>query len=245
MDPSVVSFWMHQCTDQDDIEEFVKNTDFPSKDGTSNKSGGVIFVAVNDTMSNSSNSWQIPNSGSHWSLLLIVVGCDKNYYNNNHEEEEEEDDSDSEDDGDDPEVTLRFWHFDSQNSGNIRAAQDIAERMRLHAYPGKKDDENNRKGNSDTMKVIQAKTPQQLNGYDCGVHVLGAAKIFSSTIPKMINNDISDKKSGKFRLDSLEEILRKEVEKCPLNFCSKLRNEISSEILRLHQEKLRVLSTSK
>merc|ERR1712161_130978 len=111
MDPSVVSFWIHQCTDQDDIKEFVNNIDFPGKDGTSSNSG-VIFVPVNDNMSNSSNSWQIPNSGSHWSLLLIVVGCDKNENNND----------------DDSEVTLRFWHFDSiRNSGNIRAAQDIAE----------------------------------------------------------------------------------------------------------------------
>mmetsp|Transcript_37222 Transcript_37222/g.41934 ORF Transcript_37222/g.41934 Transcript_37222/m.41934 type:complete len:309 (-) Transcript_37222:3-929(-) len=241
MDPSVVSFWIHQCTDQDDIKEFVNNIDFPGKDGTSSNSGGVIFVPVNDNMSNSSNSWQTPNSGSHWSLLLIVVGCDKNECNNNDKDDSDSEDDDKNDNDDDSEVTLRFWHFDSiRNSGNIRAAQDIAERMRLHVYPGKKNKEN-----SDTMKVIQAETPQQLNGYDCGVHVLGAAKIFASTIPKMINNYSGNNKFDNFFLDSLDDALRKVIGKCPLNFCSKLRNEISSEILRLRQEKLQLLSTSK
>jgi sentrin-specific protease 8 len=228
MDPSVVSYWMHQCTDQDDIKDFVNNTNFPKPKGRNgNGGGGVIFIAVNDDMALSSNGWQIPNSGSHWSLLLIIVGCGDDNNNNN--------------DDDDSEVghsSLRFLHFDSiRNSRNIRAAEDIAKKIMLHVYS---DDNNKRKrdsdSNSDKPKVIQVETPQQLNGYDCGVHVLGAAKILSSTTASLIfysNNYNNSDSMNSSRLNSLEESLRQGVGNNSFDFCSKLRDEISSEILRL------------
>jgi Ulp1 family protease len=236
MDPSIVSYWMHQCTDQDDIEDFVDNTNFPKpkgRNGNGNGGGGVIFIAVNDDMALSSNGWQIPNSGSHWSLLLIIVGCGDDNNNNNNN-----------DDDDDSEVShssIGILHFDSiRNSRNIRAAKDIAKKIMLHAYS---DDNNRRKRNSDSNshsdkpKVIQVKTPQQLNGYDCGVHVLGAAKILSSstTASLMIysNNDNNSDSMNSASLNSLEESLQQGVGNNSFDFCSKFRDEISSEILHL------------
>ena len=244
MDPSVVSYWMHQCTDQDDIEDFVNNTNFPKskgRNGNGGGGGGVIFIAVNDDMALSSNGWQIPNSGSHWSLLLIIVGCGEDNKNNNNN-------NNNDDDEDDSEVShirsFCFLHFDSiRNSRNIRAANDIAKKIMLHVYS---DDNNKRKrdsdsdsSNNDKPKVIQVETPQQLNGYDCGVHVLGAAKILSSsstTTSLMIysNNDNNNSDSiDSVRLNSLEESLQQGVGNNSFEFCSKLRDEISSEILLL------------
>ena len=243
MDPSVVSYWMHQCTDQDDIEDFVNNTNFPKSKGRNGNGGGggggVIFIAVNDDMALSSNGWQIPNSGSHWSLLLIIVGCGDDNKNNNNNNDEDEDDS---------EVShirsFCFLHFDSiRNSRNIRAANDIAKKIMLHVYS---DDNNKRKrdsdsdsSNNDKPKVIQVETPQQRNGYDCGVHVLGAAKILSSSstttsLTIYSNNDNNNSDSmNSVRLNSLEESLQQGVGNNSFDFCTKLRDEISSEILHL------------
>ena len=247
MDPSVVSYWMHQCTDQDDIEDFVNNTNFPKPKGRNGVGGGggggggggVIFIAVNDDMALSSNGWQIPNSGSHWSLLLIIVGCGDDNKNKNNNNDDDEDENDSE-------VShissLCFLHFDSiRNSKNIRAANDIAKKILLHVYS---DDNNKRKrdsdSNNDKPKVIQVETPQQLNGYDCGVHVLGAAKILSSsttttslTIYSSNNDNNNSDSMNSVRLNLLEESLRQGVGNNSFEFCSKLRDEISSEILLL------------
>jgi hypothetical protein len=257
MDPSVVSFWMHQCTDQDDIEDFVNNTNFPKPKGRNgNGGGGVICIAVNDDMALSSNGWQIPNSGSHWSLLLITVGgCDDDNNNNNNNNNDDDDDDDDDSDSEVSRSNLRFWHFDSiRNSRNIRAAEDIANKMKFHVYPEENNNNNNNDINkrkrdsdsdsdsdSDKPKVIQVETPQQLNGYDCGVHVLGAAKILSSTITSLMinnnnnnnNNNNSDSMNSVRGLNSLEESLRQGVGENSSDFCSKLRDEISSEILHL------------
>ena len=63
VDPSVISCLMHQCTDEDDIEDFRKGFDLVTD--------GKLFIAVNDNMRLGAN-WMIPNSGNHWSLLAIV-----------------------------------------------------------------------------------------------------------------------------------------------------------------------------
>ena len=225
MDPSVVSFWMHQCIDQDEIHDFVKNTQFPGKEG---ERDGVLFIPVNDNMSTYSTSnntiWQVSDSGSHWSLLVLEVFCT---------EERKKDNQNF------LTSTLRFWHFDSiRNSGNIQAAKDIAAKICLHVYP---------KASiisalaSDLSKVTegilhQAETPQQQNGYDCGVHVLGAAKILSNYILMTTLTSDKTRDSPCRRLQDLEECLRNEIGNDSQGFCSKLRQEISLEIRRLHKK---------
>lgn len=64
VDPSVMSFFMHQCTDEDDMEDFKKGFDLPID--------GKLFIPVNDNMKLGAN-WITPKSGTHWSLLAIAL----------------------------------------------------------------------------------------------------------------------------------------------------------------------------
>jgi sentrin-specific protease 8 len=197
MDPSVVSFWMHQCCDEEDINDFVSSVPFPKRQKSSR---GRIFVAVNDNMSAASN-WQIPKSGNHWSLLVIDVTGD-------------EDDE------------VQYWHFDSvSSSGNLRAAEDIAQKFRAHVYPSGK-----AKSSETNLTVTSAETPQQENGYDCGVHVLGAAKVFSN-----LTDADSIGESSMNSLKVLENSLKTAIGNNPSEFCGNLRTEIASEIQRLRR----------
>lgn len=62
MDPSVASFFVHQCVEDDEIEDFVS--------GLQLETPWKLFVPVNDTMTES-GSWG-SNTGSHWSLLIVA-----------------------------------------------------------------------------------------------------------------------------------------------------------------------------
>jgi sentrin-specific protease 8 len=143
MDPSVVSFFMQQCVDQKDIEEFVAAAPFP-------KENGRIFIAVNDQMSPSAD-WmndETPSNsarGMHWSLLLITVRSSSA-------------------------KVVEAYHFDSHGDSNFAVASEIARKIGMHVYQTPP---------SKPMVVHACKTPQQVNGYDCGIHVLAAAKILS------------------------------------------------------------------
>mmetsp|Transcript_22685 Transcript_22685/g.42188 ORF Transcript_22685/g.42188 Transcript_22685/m.42188 type:complete len:206 (-) Transcript_22685:859-1476(-) len=196
MDPSVTSFWMHQCQDEDDIDDFVSSVAFPKREKST---FGRIFVAVNDNMSTTS-AWQTSSktNGNHWSLLVINV--------EHHD--------------------VQYWHFDSvRHSGNWEAAKDIAKKFSQYVYP-----QNTPQHNSQSaVQVIQARTPQQLNGYDCGVHVLGAAKAFANMTSDSDNDDSSSCNS----VEILENELQKVVGHDTSAFCVKLREEIASEIHRL------------
>lgn len=176
MDPSVVSFFVHQCTDDDEIQEFVAS--FPRQ--------GKILIPVNDSMTNRAGPWR---GGSHWSLLVVIVlandpSCSSNDKKSHH-----------------------FWHFDSvRNSGNAKAVQTIAQKLGKHAF-----------GLSEVV-VVEAATPQQSNGYDCGVHMLAAAQLFSGM------GVMDDLKAHETKLDQ-------HTREHP-NFCHELRQFIANEILR-------------
>ena len=278
MDPSVISFWMHQCIDQDEIDDFVANIEFPGLNRKTNKYDndnsnndddyGLIFIAVNDKMSSNNNGtvmWDVSNNGTHWSLLMIEVITTKNARNHTKKKKNH---------------FLQFWHIDSiRNSGNIRAAQDIATKIRLHVYPeasiitkrNNSNDNNITINNntssslslslSTTMVVVhQVESPQQQNFYDCGVHVLGAAKILSMFIIEKrrrcgeSNNHNTTTRSTSTSIlgmvateeEELVECLRQEIigggmssqqlQQTPHNFCTKLRDEIATEIRRLHKD---------
>lgn len=214
----MVSFWMHQCVDQDEIEDFVNSTQFPGKGGE--ERGGTIFIAINDKMSTNAsvlddNGWQVSGGGSHWSLLVIEVDSRK-----------------AEGSSSTTRKNISFWHFDSiRNSGNSRAAEDVAAKIYSHVYP---EASITTQSSSGGRMVHPAKTPQQQNGYDCGVHVLGAAKILSNYLSTTTTIPASD--TNGCHPQDLEECLRKEMGDSLQDFCSKLRDEISSEIRRLHEQ---------
>jgi sentrin-specific protease 8 len=200
MDPSVASFWMHQCTDQDDIDDFVSSVPFTKP----NHQVGCVFIAINDNMATSSE-WTIPQGsqggGNHWSLLVI------NNVNNGA--------------GGVP----SYLHFDSvRHSGNLNVAKEFAEKFHRYFYPDPTSNDS-----SSSVQVIPAKTPQQVNGYDCGVHVIGAAKVFANFTQQQQQQQWSDD----FQKKLLENILEEAVGDDPSEFCAKLRQEIVSEIRRL------------
>lgn len=62
MDPAVVSFFVHQCVEEDEIQEFVNGLHLqpPCK----------LFIPLNDSMVEST-AWQT-QGGSHWSLLVVA-----------------------------------------------------------------------------------------------------------------------------------------------------------------------------
>jgi sentrin-specific protease 8 len=64
MDPSVTSFLVHQCNDEDEIQEF--RTSYNNFDGIR-----WIYLPINDTMMVTGNSDWWTSQGSHWSLLRI------------------------------------------------------------------------------------------------------------------------------------------------------------------------------
>lgn len=129
-DPSVISFLMHQCTDEEDIHDF--------KEGYNNFVNiKKMFVPINN---DHATSHQRPGGGTHWSLLVVVlleVRQDQRMY----------------------------WHFDSIRGNNFNAARAVANKFE------------NVFGNSTAAEeVLECQTPQQENGYDCGIHVLAAAE---------------------------------------------------------------------
>ena len=127
MDPSVITFLMHQC-DDDDLEEFSSSFD---------KTCVAYAVPINDGHQHGAN-WKNLGCGSHWSLLWIRydVVC---------------------------------THVDSATGRNARAAQAVADLLSrvLGHNPG--------------ISVMALRTPQQCNGYDCGLRSLAAAEILAGS----------------------------------------------------------------
>lgn len=172
MDPSVVSFFMHQCTNDEDLADF--------KDGFQYPPTGKIVVPVNDNMTSASH-WQRPGGGNHWSLLVIVTS------------------SIVED--------IQCWHFDSvRGSNNAAAAREVTRKMNEFIFRGK------------GSQLVEASAPRQVNGYDCGLHMLAAAELFESM--------------ASITFEDYERALRNFVRETP-DFCLKLRGRIEKDILWL------------
>ncbi|KAG7337469.1 Ulp1 protease family protein [Nitzschia inconspicua] len=65
------------------------------------------------------------------------------------------------------EIAVAAYHFDSHGECNLKVAVEIATKIAKYMY----------KRNA---KVLSCETPQQVNGYDCGIHVLMAARALAS-----------------------------------------------------------------
>jgi Ulp1 family protease len=124
------------------------------------------------------------------------------------------------------EETVKFWHFDSvRNSGNRQAAQDIADKMGRHIFDRPHEDPSTSSSSIviHGSRIHAASTPPQSNGYDCGIHVLATAQLFSS----MTTTDS--------RLEAYESKLRHYVHESP-DFCQTVRTSIANDILRIAAE---------
>jgi len=167
LDPSVVSYFMHQLclSDEDDIDELcnlysmwglsaAKST--PEQMTSGDYQTLVLFIAVNDN-----NSTGFGSGCNHWSFLLAVIVNGKHF----------------------------FFHFDSSAGYNQQSAIAVSKRIRDIIMVGSNEQ------SIDDVDVIECRVPQQVNGYDCGLHTLVTAEVVSEAIDslavdEMIGNDV-------------------------------------------------------
>jgi len=167
LDPSVVSFLMHQCDEEDEDEmsdlrrawELPQPTDVKNESAIQSKPNEIqkkrLFVPINDQYASSRKSFVNPGGGSHWSFLFWDISiCQSSGTESNM-------------------VTSKFFHFDSSNGYNSRAAKTTSKKLQkvLLSFWG------NAIGiSSDDINLVECKTPQQTNGCDCGLFALGVAQ---------------------------------------------------------------------
>ena len=184
LDPSVVSFFMHQISlgDEEDIDEFRNlysiwglsglSASAAKKNSATEQTIGenvvALFVPVND---NNGSGFGVAASncfdGNHWSFLLAVISIDNG--------------------------RQRFFHFDSSAGYNHLTARKVSNRIRDIVIIGS----NGRTSNVDTgagagADFIECRSPQQNNGYDCGLHTLVTADAISeylNAVEFMIGNN--------------------------------------------------------
>jgi Ulp1 family protease len=156
---------MHQCDEEDEDfpEEVVKlnqawglaKFQASSESSPSSTLSKRIFVPINDQFNQSRTVFTRPGGGSHWSLLLWTIILDPHKL-----------------------PTSTFYHFDSSSGYNASAAASVARKLLkvLHSHP-----------NDATIvaDVTECKTPQQNNGYDCGLCLLGFAEALLNQDPSL------------------------------------------------------------
>ena len=221
MDPSVTSYFMHQCVDDDEIGDFVSGFQLPTVTDEAPPSSttslspssfstseipnlgmkviGKIFIPINDNMSIShSRTWTQPGGGNHWSLLLLVLS--NSTFGGNSK-------------------LVSYIHLDSiQNSHNSVAAADVVTKLNRYIFEPN--------GYMPfTSKVLQQSknTPQQRNSYDCGIHMLMAIEQILLT-----NSDTTS--TLLLEVQQYERILQEYVRNHP-TFCQELRSTISNTIV--------------
>lgn len=170
IDPSVVSFFMHQLTpgeDDDDDEMMSLYNNWNITSSEKNKMPTILFVPINDNNAVGFGSGSQNNvyDGNHWSLLVAII-------NNGN---------------------LTSFHLDSSSNYNGIASSRVHKRLGYIVELG----------SSGKIKkcecTIECETPQQKNGYDCGIHCLVAAEAISrmlwhapkATLELFQNNDVS------------------------------------------------------
>lgn len=175
---SVVSYLVHQCEDDDEFQDLYRTWNLSS---SASSPVTRIFVPINDQCGASKRKFGIPGGGNHWSLLLweLVDNCSEV----------------KSDDGGEAAVKrkvergCRFHHFDSSQGYNSSAALTVARKLYdvLRAGGGIGSEENMCKSKAegttelqDPVSVLECRTPQQTNGYDCGIYMLGMAEATSS-----------------------------------------------------------------
>ena len=153
LDPSVISFLMHQCHDDEDLMEFAAGAC-----GNFDAARHLrLVIPMNDHFGASANAWAIPGAGMHWSLLIMSYITKE-----------------------DNATVSHAWHLDS-HGGNASAAKAVARKIH-HARSLVRNDSsstNQQSAMSTKIKppsVHECQVPQQQNGHDCGIHVLAAAE---------------------------------------------------------------------
>lgn len=201
LDPSVVFCLTHQLDDRDEYVQFAVGYPMTCR---------KVLLPVNDTLADSIQS--PPRNGvvqgTHWSLLLILLPYNDSDTSINNQNDE-----------------CRYIHFDSMmNHANAAAAQAVAQKWnRLWHYtcfPNTTTDLQQQQ----QQHVLEATTPQQRNGYDCGVHVLLAAQVLAEIIDKNNNDSCCESIA-----DELNERLEKALRDNPRQ-CTDVRKQMAADI---------------
>ena len=166
---SVISFLMHQLTEDDeDYEDELSNLSAswqlpvqpPTSSTQTQQQRKRLYIPISDQFGASRLAFTRPGGGYHWSILLwdIVTSYKK-----------------VDDDGFSAVVDVGFHHFDSSKGLNELAAKAVAEKLQKVLHTSMSKDVRI----TDVVEVVECKTPQQRNGYDCGVLALGFAEALS------------------------------------------------------------------
>jgi hypothetical protein len=243
LDPAVVSFLMHQVQDKDEMLEFIEGYNHF-------ESTNRIFVPINDNMG--SQHWQTPGLGSHWSLLLVLLLPVSSSSSPQLSAAGEVTTN----------TTPQFFHFDSVRGSNHKSAHAVATKLyqawemaqiqiqqhvQQHVqqqHPSVQVQRDTDTEQTQTTKEVQVQvhecvTPQQINGYDCGVHVLAAAQdlvdwtididsLTGWTTPTNTNTNTT--LTGLRLTDPLERQLQQRMTNRGVFFAERLRAEIAQDI---------------
>mmetsp|Transcript_7602 Transcript_7602/g.12230 ORF Transcript_7602/g.12230 Transcript_7602/m.12230 type:complete len:223 (+) Transcript_7602:63-731(+) len=148
----------HQC-------HGMKKLDFEqhhSQKSTQKHERKRVFIPISDQFGASRSTFARPGGGFHWSLLLWEINT---LY------------SEIDDSSFNAVVGVGFHHFDSSRGCNASAAEAVAKKLhKVLSAPMSKED-----NVTDMVEVLECRTPQQRNGYDCGVFTLGFADALSAS----------------------------------------------------------------
>jgi hypothetical protein len=225
LDPAVVSFLMHQVEDEDEMGDFTAG--YHNFESTKR-----IFVPINDNMG--SQHWQTPGLGSHWSLLWVLLSPVSSSSSSSLSTTAAAAAAAGE-----GTTTPLFFHFDSvTGSSNQKAAHAVATKLNqalemkraqkhAHADPSIQRDLEQTPIQAHAQRQIQlhqCASPQQRNGYDCGMHVLANAQVLvDCTETELIG-------IGNTNVTGLTDILQQRVTSRSLSFAERLRAEIAQDI---------------
>jgi len=200
VDPSVVSYMMHQC-DEEDLIDLGNSWRSELLEQNSNCKEAAVFLPVNDNNAAGTDAFRIPGGGNHWSMLVIILTAkhdDKfSYFSFD--------------------ISL---HFDSCNRSNAEAAKCVvAKASKVLNYSPK------------CCGVCSCPSPQQSNGYDCGIFALGVAEALSE-------KSLPASSVGLGIIKYCEQELARFVEdNGGVKFATNMRAKIASDIRTLAKEK--------
>ena len=212
IDPSVLSFFMHQWDADEDGDEDVLGI---MKRPEQRASTATFFLPINDNYV--SHSWMTPGGGTHWSLLLMTMSYDTIASESKLETAAEWMPPTP--------ASTHFWHFDSSVGSNQRAAKAVAGKIQK-VISGWRSNSNDEKLSQGAMfpPLHECSAPQQSNGFDCGLHTLATAEALATGLAS-IDYTIDTNPSK----EQLEQMVKEAVATTP-SFCQRLRTRIVKDV---------------
>ncbi len=213
VDPSIVSYLMHQLVDDDDTDEMiglVESWGLQDRDQQLN----LIFtiIPINDNNSGSLyHSSSFGGSGNHWSLLIAI----KIHISNE----------------------LMFFHFDSSQGYNTATALAVSNKIQYMYSLNHNQDESDKRTTTKKQKkeekarVVECNIPQQKNGHDCGIHTLFHAQILGMMEFITFDDALRDISINNMR-DILSNQFQQRINTCLLNDYHNNVNDMTKSLRR-------------